>query len=138
MDPITMAAGTAAALFAKKLIEEAGGQAGKGLSAAAGRLVAWIRGRGSEDPETGAAVTMVQAKPADQARVDLLSQVLATRVQADPALAKELTELVGEAERAGDVQVTIGGAHISGGVHDQARVNQAGRDQIQVRLDPEP
>ena len=138
MDPIMMAAATAAGLFAKKLVEEAGGQAGKGLSATAGRLVAWIRRRGVEDPETGAAVTMVQVKPTDPTRVDLLGQVLAARIQADPALAQELAELVGDAEQAGDVQVTIGGAHISGGVHDDARVNQAGRDQIQLRVDPQP
>jgi hypothetical protein len=138
MDPITMAAGTAA-LFAKKLVEETGGQTGKGLSAAAGRLIAWIRRRGAEDPETGAAVTMVQAKPDDPVRVDLLGQVLAARVNGDPALAEELADLLlGDAKRAGDAQVTIGGAHISGGVHGHARVDQAGRDQIQLRLDPEP
>jgi hypothetical protein len=132
MDPITMAALTAAGLFAKKLIEEAGSQTAKGLSAATGRLVAWLRRRGEEDTETGAALTMVQAKPSDQGRVDLLGQVLATRAASNPEVARELQQLVGEADRAGDVQVTIGGAHIHGGVHDHARVNQAGRDQIQL------
>jgi hypothetical protein len=138
MDPITMAAVTAAGLFAKKLIEEAGSQAGKGLSAATGRLVAWLRRRGEEDTETGAALTMVQARPADQARVDLLGQVLAARAASDPAVARELQQLVGDADQAGDVQVTIGGAHIHGGVHDHARVNQAGGDQLVVHRDDRP
>jgi hypothetical protein len=52
MDPITMAAATAAGLFAKKLLEEVGSQAGKSLSAATGKLVAWVRRRGAEDTET--------------------------------------------------------------------------------------
>jgi hypothetical protein len=138
MDPITVVAVTAASLFAKKLIEEAGSQAGKGLSAATSRLVGWLRRRGEEDAETGAALTMVQAKPADQARVELLGQVLAARVVGDPALARELDQLVGEADRAGDTQVIIGGAHIQDGVHDHARVNQAGRDQIVLHRDGQP
>ncbi len=133
-----MAAATAAGMFAKKLLEEAGGQAGKALSAATGRLVAWLCRTGEEDSETAAALTMVQARPADPTRVELLGQVLAARAQADPELASQLAELVGQAEQAGDVQVTIGGAHIRGGVHDHARVNQTGRDQIHLHLDREP
>jgi hypothetical protein len=78
---------------------------------------------------------MVQAQPADSARMELLGQVLAARARSDPVFARELAELVGEADRAGDVQVRIGGAHIDGGVHDHARVNQAGRDQIVLPRD---
>jgi hypothetical protein len=137
MEPITMAAAGAAALFAKKVAEELGSQAGKSLSAAASRLVEWLRGKGGEDVETGAAMTMVQANPKDQTRIDLLGQVLADRAGKEPEFAEQLQRLVGEAEHAGDVQVTIGGAHIHGGVSGKARVNQAGRDQIQVRLDPQ-
>src|SRR6266516_4903698 len=136
VEPITMAAATAAGLFAKKLLEEAGGEAGKALSAAMSRLVAWLRRQG-DDSETAAALAMVQAKPADLARVELLGQVLAARAEHDAELARELAELVGQAERAGDVQVTIGGAHIEGGVHDYATVNQAGRDQVQLHVDGE-
>jgi hypothetical protein len=132
MDPVTMAAVTAAGLFAKKLVEEAGGQAGRNLSEATGRLVAWLRRRGEQDPETSAALTMVQARATDPARVEVLGQVLATRAADDPQLARELAELVGHAERAGDVQVLFGGAHVNGGVHDHATVEQAGRDQIRI------
>lgn len=137
MDPITMAAAGAAALFAKKVAEELGSQTGKSLSAAAGRLVGWLRRRGDEDAETAAALTMVQARPDDQARIRLLGQVLAGRAAGEPGFAEQLQRLVGEAEHAGDVQVTIGGAHIHGDVSGEATVNQAGRDQIQVRLDPQ-
>jgi hypothetical protein len=59
VEPITTIAATAAALFAKKALEEAGGSAGKALSAAAGRLVGWVRRLASKDPEAGAAVTMI-------------------------------------------------------------------------------
>jgi hypothetical protein len=137
VDPITMAAAGAAALFAKKVVEELGSQAGKSLSAAAGRLVEWLRRRGDEDSETAAALTMVQTRPNDQTRIGLLRQVLADRAAREPEFAEQLQRLVGEADHAGDVQVTIGGAHIHGGVYDEATVNQAGRDQIQVRLDPQ-
>ena len=126
-----MLAAGAATLFATKMAEEAGSQAGKGLSAAAGRLVAWLRGKGQQDPETGAALTMVQAAPADQARIDLLAQVLATRANADPAFAKQLGELVGGAHQAGDVRLMIGGAHIHGWVSG-GQVTQVAGNQYNV------
>jgi hypothetical protein len=75
MEPISMLAAGAATLCATKVVEEAGSQAGQGLSAAAGRLVAWLRGKGREDTETAAAMTMVQFAATDQARIDLLAQV---------------------------------------------------------------
>jgi hypothetical protein len=134
VDPIMMAAATAAGLFAKKMLEEAGSQAGKALSTATSRLVAWLRRHGDEDPETGAALIMVQAEPADPARVELLGQVLAARAEADPELARQLRQLVGEADRAGDIHVTIGGAHLHGSVSGHTRVNQAGRDQIHLEF----
>jgi hypothetical protein len=77
---------------------------------------------------------MVQAKPDDQTRVQLLGQILAARLEADPGLAEELRELVGQADKAGDT-VTIGGAHIQGNITGST-VNQAGRDQYQVRGTP--
>jgi hypothetical protein len=131
MEPISMMAAGAAALFATKVVEEAGSQTGKSLSAAAGRLVAWLRAKGREDTETGAAMTMVQAAPTDQARIDLLAQVLATRAVADPAFAGELRELIGGAEQAGDVRLTIGGAHVHGNVSGGTVIQVAG-DQYQL------
>jgi len=135
VEPISTLALAAATLFATRAADEAGSQAGKALSAATGRLVAWVRGKGHQDVETGAALTMVQAAPADQARIDLLAQVLAARAAADPAFAGELRELVGAAQQAGDVRLTIGGAHVhgnvSGGTVTQVAGNQynvAGND----------
>jgi hypothetical protein len=116
MEPISMMAAGAATLFATKVVEEAGGQAGQALSSAAGRLVAWLRGKGGEDTETNAAMTTVQAAPTDQIRIDLLAQVLSTRANTDPVFAGELRELVGGAQQAGDVRLTVGGAHIHGNV----------------------
>jgi hypothetical protein len=131
MEPISMLAAGAATVFATKVIEEAGSQFGKRLSTAAGQVVAWLRGKGREDAEMGAAITMVQAVPADQARIDLLARVLATRATADPAFADELRELILRAQQAGDVQLTIGGAHIHGNVTGST-VTQVGGDQINL------
>jgi len=129
-----MAAAAAAALFAKKMVEESGTQVGKGLSSAVGRLVTWLRHRGSKDAEIGAAMTMVHADPTDQARVELLARVLADRVTSEPGIAQELLELVDQTRQAGDV-VTVGGAHIHGDVTG-GTVTQIGRDQYQLRDEP--
>jgi len=131
VEPISTLAIAAATLFATKAAEEVGSQAGKGLSAAAGQLVAWLRGKVDQDAETGAALTMVQAAPTDQARIDLLAQVLATRANADPAFASELRELVGGAQQAGDLRLTMGGAHIHGNVSG-GTVTQVAGDQYNV------
>jgi hypothetical protein len=130
VEPISTLAIAAATLFATKMAEEAGSQAGTGLSAAAGRLVAWLRGKAQQDTETSAALTMVQAAPVDHARIDLLAQVLATRANADPAFADQLRELVGGAQQAGDVRLTIGGAHIHGNVAG-GQVTQVAGNQYQ-------
>jgi hypothetical protein len=133
MDPIMVTAASAAAVFANSLLEEAGSQTGKGLPAAAGKLVAWLRRSGDGDSETAAAVTMVQSKPEDSARVELLGQVLSARAETDAEFARQLRLLVDEVGGANIVQVAVGGAQIHGGVHGNARVNQVGRDQIQLR-----
>jgi hypothetical protein len=100
VNPITDAAAAAAAVFARKLLEEAASQAGRALSAAADRVVTWIRRRGAEDAETGAAITMVDADPADRPRIELLGRVLAARAAADPEVGRELQELVRQAPEA--------------------------------------
>lgn len=105
MEPITTAAAAAAGLFAVKLLEEAGSQTGKALSAAVGRLAAWVRRRGERDAETGAAVTMVVADPTDQRRIELLGRILGARATADPEFGQELVELVAQARQAGDTLV---------------------------------
>ena len=89
VNPVTDAA-AAAAVFARKLLEEAASQAVRALSAVADRVVTWIRRRGAEDAETGAAITMVDADPADRPRIELLGRVLAARTATDPELGREL------------------------------------------------
>jgi hypothetical protein len=79
---------------------------------------------------------MVQAAPTDQARIDLLAQVLATRASADPAFAAELRDLVAGAQQAGDVRLTIGGAHIHGNVSG-GTVTQVAGDRYQQPPDRE-
>jgi NACHT domain/Pentapeptide repeats (8 copies) len=79
-----------AAIIATKAVEEVGSQTGKGLTAAAGRLVARVRRLGDEDPEVGQAVAGVEANPADKAGLALLAQLLADRADKDADLADEL------------------------------------------------
>ena len=135
MDPTTMAA-IAAGVFATKALEETGSQAGRELSAAAGRLVAWLRRSGAEDIETGAALTIVEADPGDQSRVDLLGKILAARVAADHHLEQQLQEHVTDVQQAGDIQLIVGGAHIHGSVSG-GTVTQVGRDQYRLLFDSE-
>jgi len=89
MEPINMLAAGTATLYATNVVEEAGGQAANGLSAATRRLVAWLRGTGREDTETGATLPMVVAAPTDQARIDLLARLLVAHANADPWFASE-------------------------------------------------
>jgi hypothetical protein len=131
MEPVSVLATTAAALFAKNAIEEAGGSTGKALTAAAGKLAAWVRQLGHHDPEASAAVTMVDIDPADQARVALLSKILAARAASNPKLAAELGELVAAAREAGDVHVSADGVHIHGDVTG-GQVTQIGGDQYNL------
>jgi Sec-independent protein translocase protein TatA len=131
MDPISVIAGSAAAVFGTKMLEETGSQAGKALSAVAGKLVAWVRQLGKKDSEVNAAVTMVQADPADQTRVELLGKVLETKATADPEVATQLRELVEEVRRAGDVHASVGGAHIHGNLTG-GTVSQVGGNQYNL------
>jgi hypothetical protein len=135
MEPISMLAAGAATLFATKMIEEAGSETGKGLSAAAGRLITWLRGKGREDPETGAAMTMVQAAPTDPGRIDLLAQVRTTRAAGDQGFAAELRDLVGRAQQAGDIRLAVGGAHIHGNVSGGTVTQIGGNQQLPAHPD---
>jgi hypothetical protein len=133
VDPTSAAAIAAATLFASKAIEGAGSEAGKALTGAPGRLLDWIRRRGAEDPETGAALTLAQAKPEDQQRISQLAQVLEARAAADHGFAVELLDLV---EATPEAKVLMSGAAYIGTVGGHANVTQVGRDQINIGLDP--
>lgn len=134
VDPVTAAATAAATVFGSKAIEAAGTQAGKAVSESAGRLIAWLRRRGSEDPQTSAALVLLDAKPQDESRILQLADVLKTRAAADPGFASELLELVKATPEAQAVIVT-GGAYI-GTIGDHAKVTQIGGNQVNIGRSP--
>jgi hypothetical protein len=129
-DPISAAAFAVASVFASKALEGAGSQAGKAVTEAAGKLIAWLRRRGSEDPQTSAALVLLDSKPQDESRIAQLAEVIKTRAAGDPGFAAELLELVEATPEAQAVMMT-GGAYI-GRVSDHAKVTQIGRDQVNI------
>ena len=119
MEPvsISIAALAVAAAFAQKLAEGAASETGKTV---AGRMLEWVRSRGDDDREARAAIEMVEADPSKQRRVEELSEVLAARASADPALARELRELADEARRGGSITIVTGPVSGGGGGHGVA------------------
>lgn len=74
----------------------------KGVDAAGGqvkRLWERISGYFKDDPEVTSAATMVAAAPKDGLRQQLLSQVLAERLEMHPELAEDLIRIMGGKER---------------------------------------
>jgi hypothetical protein len=134
IDPIGAAAVAAATLFANKVIEASAGDAGKALSGSVARFVDWIRGRGLEDPKTGAALTLAEAMPEDEASVAMLAKVLESRARSDSEFRSELLELVESTPEANIVSMT-GGNYIKH-VGDRARVTQIAGDQINFADQP--
>jgi hypothetical protein len=70
------------------------------------RLASLLGELASRDQEIGAAVTLVMADPADPARRDVLTSVLAARAEADPLLAEGLREVVHGVEE--DEEIRLG------------------------------
>jgi hypothetical protein len=105
VDPVSTAAVAAATLFATRLVEGASGEAAKALGGVVGRIVERIRRLAADDPETGAAVTLLEKRPSDEGRVAQLGEVIAARAAADPDLATEFVALIGEARQAGVVNI---------------------------------
>jgi len=131
VEPLSVLAATAAAVFAKRAVEEAAAGTAKTLPAAAGRLVDWVRQLGQRNREAAAAVVMVEADPADPARVDLLGKTLGAGAARDPGVASELRALVEAARQAGAVSSSSGGAHVHGNVTG-GQVTLVGRDQYNL------
>jgi len=133
VDPLAGAALLAATLFARKALEETGSEAGQALSTAAGRLVSWLRRAGGRNAEVGSALTLVEAAPGDQARVDLLGAVIADHVRGNDPLEQELIKLTEECRAAIDI-ITIGGSHIHGNISG-GTVTQYGGDHVEFYHD---
>jgi hypothetical protein len=71
------------------------------------RLASLLGELASRDEETGAAVTLVMADPADPARLDVLTGVLAARAEADPVLAEGLREVVDGVEEDEEIRLSL-------------------------------
>lgn len=94
MEPIATTAAAAVAVYANRLGAGAGGEREPVRSGTATRLASLLGELASRDQETGAAVTLVMADPADPARREVLTSVLAARAEADPVLAEGLRDVV--------------------------------------------
>ncbi len=78
-----------------EMIAEKGGEAAwKRAQALWGKINSYF----GDDPEVKSAATMVAAKPEDEARQTMLAEVLGTRLEERPELAKEIFDLIGGQE----------------------------------------
>ena len=131
IESITEAALLAATLFANKALEEAGKKAGSSVSAAAGRLVTWLRRTGAAHREVCSALAAVEAAPEDAALVETLGTAVADQARGSDALAAELLALTEECRKAGEVTM-IGGTHVHGNVSG-GKITQYGGSHIEFR-----
>lgn len=90
--PFLIDVGKAASKKLAEVIAQQGGEAAwKKAQALWGKLSAWF----GDDPELRSAATMMAVRPQDQTRQSMLAEVLIARLQENPRLAQELTELIG-------------------------------------------
>src|SRR5215207_11358998 len=96
----------AAAILAPYMpaLVEAGGKTAASLVVEKGGQAAWqqaqtiwakLKARFGDDPEVTSAATMVAAKPEDETRQSILGEVLSARLEENPELAREISELLG-------------------------------------------
>jgi hypothetical protein len=97
MDPASLAI-TVAILIAKRAVEAAAGEAGKGMWASIAKLHDTLRVKFRGDSDVEETMERLEAKPTSEARASELAEVLQSRFQADPGLAAELLRLVEEAQ----------------------------------------
>src|SRR5262245_29228896 len=100
VDPVSVGL-MVAGLFATKLVEGAGGEAGRRLVGAAAGVLDRVRAWATGDERLETAVQQVEKDPKDQPAVQLLGARLEQAAAADPAIAKELAELAESAESQG-------------------------------------
>lgn len=77
--------------FAKLIIEKGGEAVWKKAQELWGRIEASL----GSDPEVKGAAMMVSAKPEDEDRQKMLAEILAARLQQNPALGEELMNMLG-------------------------------------------
>jgi signal transduction histidine kinase len=108
VEPIATTAAAAVAAYASRQGAGARGEPEPVLrSGTAMRLDSLLGELASRDQETGAAVTLVVADPADPARREVLTSVLAARAEADPVLAEELRDVVHGVEEDEELRVGL-------------------------------
>ncbi|MDA0165404.1 hypothetical protein OM076_34360 [Solirubrobacter ginsenosidimutans] len=116
MDPATIAL-AAASLIATKIAERIGEGTGDGLAGVATRLLKRVKDRFAGDAEVDEALTRLEQKPGSEARAQEVAEVLEPRLEANPQFAKELQELLDEAEkREGNTQIVtniLGNARVN-------------------------
>jgi TPR repeat protein len=107
VEPIATTAAAAIAAYASQLGAGARGERKPVHSGTATRLDSLLGELASRDQETGAAVTLVMADPADPARLAVLTGVLAARAEADPVLAEGLREVVHGVEENEEIRFSL-------------------------------
>jgi TPR repeat protein len=108
VEPIATTAAAAVAAYASQLGAGARGEPEPVVRPrTAMRLASLLGELASRDQETGAAFTLVIADPADPARLDVLTGVLAARAEADPVLAEGLREMVHGVEEDEEIRLSL-------------------------------
>ena len=95
VDPVAL---SVAVLFGKAL-EEFASEAGRSTWAGLGRLVELVRGKLGRDRTGQAALTRMEAAPADQASVQALADAVQAHATNDRAFQEALLKVIAEAER---------------------------------------
>jgi hypothetical protein len=96
MDPSTIAI-VAASIIASRFSAEFVGQETIAASSTIRRIHEFVRSKSRGDAEVDEILNRLEAKPTSQPRTAELAEVLAERVETDPAFAAELARLVEEA-----------------------------------------
>jgi hypothetical protein len=107
VEPIATTAAAAVAAYVSQLGAGARREREPVRSGTVMRLGSLLGELASQDQEVGAAVTLVMADPADPARLDVLTSVLAARAEADPVLAEGLREVVHDLEEDDEIRLSL-------------------------------
>jgi hypothetical protein len=112
VEPLAIAAAT---LVAKGMLDGATNEMGKGVVAVVRKTIDYVRGKFNQDAEATAALTMLEARPADDIRVQLFAQVLDSRIRQDQEFARSLTNLIAEARETGAIGDVVDSGAVTGG-----------------------
>jgi hypothetical protein len=97
MDPATIAT-VAASIIGSRSSAEYVGEDAIFASGAIRRIYDVVRSKSRGDAEVDESLNRLEAKPTSQARTAELAEILAERVESDPAFAAELARVIEEAQ----------------------------------------